>query len=75
MPTVLKNQLLEITFPFLFLHSYDATLVAKNKQIACGHPIFFFFFEFFLALNVLDNVRLDFFHTKDFGSSEHAKKR
>ena len=32
---------------FLFLHSYDITLVAKNKQIACGRPFFIFLKLFF----------------------------
>ena len=45
-------------------------------------PFFFFFFFFFFfsklaarALDVLGDVRLDFFHATDFGSSEHSKEK
>ena len=55
-------------------------VVVKYEQIACGCPIFEFFFFFFSklaarALDILAGVRLDFFHAMDFGAQNIAKKR
>ena len=50
----------------------------KNKQIACGRPIFFKIFVSKLAARALDvkaGVRLDFFHATDFGGSDHSVEK
>ena len=75
---IIKNRLLEIAFQFFSLHSYDTTLVTKNKQIACRCPIFFEMLFSKLtarALDVLAGVRLDFFYGTDFGGSENSKEK
>ena len=59
---------------FLFLHSYDATLIVKSKQIVCGHPIFFSKLAA-RELDVLAGVHLDFFVLQTSGTQNIAKKR
>ena len=77
----LKQSVTWNSIPIFFLHSYDATLVAKKifQQIASlkAHNFIFNLFSKLAAqaLDVLAGVCLDFFHTSDFRSSDCSEEK
>ena len=59
------------------MHSYNANLVANNKEISCRCPFIIFFLSKLAARvpDVLASVNLEVFHATDVRSSKHSEEK